>query len=333
MKRSLLALIAAGLWTAADLAAQPAGVGPAVSKMRLGVLDLSGSALRMQMAQAGQAAPGGYTQQTTTSVALAPPAEFARSLTEMVTTTLVATNRFVVLERAQLAAVMAEQDMGASGRVNKETAPAQGGVMGAQALITGDITGFSYNAETLGGNLANIVKGVTAGASRVTAQVVIDLRMIDAVTGEVLASAKGRGKASATGVYADITKGDKNLSTEANKATPLGEASRSAIQNAITELLKQAPAALAWARRVVDFRDGLLYVNSGKGDGLAAGVVLQVFVQGQALIDPDTGKNLGSPDRLLGEVQVESVEDRYSVAKVLSGDGFARNHLVRIKGR
>ncbi len=314
-------------------AAQPAGVGPAGNKLRIGVLDLSGTALRMQMAQAAQAAAGAYQQPQTGTVSLAPPAEFARGLTEMVTTTLVNTNRFIVLERAQLAAVTQEQDIGVSGRVNKETAPAQGGLIGAQALVTGDITGFSYSSETVGGNLTNIVKGVSAGLTRVNAQVIIDLRMIDAVTGEVLASAKGRGKASATGVYADLTKQDKNLSTDASKTTPLGEASRSAIQNAVAELLAQAPRAVVWARRVVDFREGLVYVNSGRGDGLAVGAVLQVFEQGQSLIDPDTGRNLGNPDRLLGEIQVESVEERYTVAKVLSGEGFSRNHLVRLKAR
>jgi curli biogenesis system outer membrane secretion channel CsgG len=314
-------------------AQQAAGVGPAVNKLRVGVMDLSGTALRMQMAQAGQQVPGGYQQQTTATIAIPSPAEFARGLTEIVTTTLVKTNRFVVLERAQLAAVMQEQDLGASGRVNKETAPAQGGVMGAQALVTGDITGFNYTAESVGGNLANIIKGVSAGATRVTAQVVIDLRMIDAVTGEVIASAKGRGKASATGAYADLTRDDKNINTNVTSSTPLGEASRSAIQNAVADLLLQSPRQLVWARRVVDVRDGLVYVSSGRGDGLAPGVVLQVFEQGQALIDPDTGRNLGSPDRLLGEVQVETVEERYSVAKVVSGQGFTRNHLVRIKGR
>lgn len=332
MTRRLTLLVAVVAWQALE-AQQPAGVGPAVNRLRVGVMDLSGTALRMQMAQMGQQVPGGYQQQTTTSIAIPSPAEFARGLTEMVTTTLVKTNRFVVLERAQLAAVMQEQDLGVSGRVNRETAPGQGGLMGAQALVTGDITGFNYTAESLGGNLANIIKGVSAGATRVTAQVVIDLRMIDAVTGEVIASAKGRGRASATGAYADLTRDDKNLNTNISSSTPLGEASRNAIQSAVADLLLQAPRQLVWARRVVDVRDGVVFVSSGRGDGLAPGVVLLVFEQGQALIDPETGRNLGSPDRLLGEIQVETVEERYSVAKVLSGEGFARNHLVRIKGR
>jgi curli biogenesis system outer membrane secretion channel CsgG len=327
------AVVLALLAMAGPAAAQPAGVGTGVDRLRVGVLDLSGSALKTQTAVVAAGGPGGYTQQVTTTVALPPPAEFARGLTEMLTTALVATNRFVVLERAQVGAVMQEQDLGASGRVARETAPAQGGVIGAQALITGDITGFSYSSEALGGNLANVIKGVTAGASRVTAEVVIDLRLVDAVTGEVLGSASGRGKASATGVSADLTKGERNINAEGAKATPLGQASRAAIRNAVADLLRQAPKALAWARRVIDVRDGLVYVNSGRGDGLEPGTILQAFEQAQALIDPDTGRNLGNPDRLLGELQVESVEERYSVAKVLSGQGFARNHLVRIKPR
>ena len=44
-------------------------------------------------------------------------------MTEMLTTALTKSERFVVLERAALDKVTAEQDLGASGRVNPEFAP------------------------------------------------------------------------------------------------------------------------------------------------------------------------------------------------------------------
>src|SRR5689334_11014335 len=176
-------------------------------RLRVGVMDLSGTALKMQTAQMagpmgappGMGMPGGVVQTTQTTIAIPPPTEFARSLTEALTTSLVATGRFIVLERQALAAVQQEQDLGASGRVNKETAAEVGKLMGAQVLITGDITSFAFKKSALGGKLTNVFKGVDAGLERVSASVSIDLRLIDAVTGEIIASIKGDGEAAQQG--------------------------------------------------------------------------------------------------------------------------------------
>src|SRR6185295_5124293 len=77
-------------------------------RLRVAVMDLTGTALKMQTAQSPNAA-GGTTSQTTVSIP--PPAEFARSLTEALTTQLAATGKFVVLERAALAQVQQEQEL------------------------------------------------------------------------------------------------------------------------------------------------------------------------------------------------------------------------------
>ena len=71
--------------------------------MRLAVMDMTGSALKMQTAT--------QSSVSTTTVAIPPPADFARGLTEMLTTALSKTDRFVVLERAALDKVTAEQDL------------------------------------------------------------------------------------------------------------------------------------------------------------------------------------------------------------------------------
>jgi curli biogenesis system outer membrane secretion channel CsgG len=307
---------------------QNIGVGPQAGKLRLAVMDLSGSALKMQTAQAPM--PQGGTQ-TTQTVALPPPPEFARALTEILTTALVGTQRFVVLERQQGQAVLAEQDFGATGRVNKETAAAQGSIIGAQAMITGDITGYAYTQQALGGNALNLVKGLNAGASRVSARVVIDLRLIDAATSEVLSSAAGTGDASATGVATDLTIGDRRLGTSSAWTTPLGNASREAITKAVQSLIAAMPA-VRWSAKIADVRDGVVYLNAGSDDGVRPGMALVVLEVQPALVDPDTGKNLGSPDRPLGTIEITTVQARFSTAKVLDGTGFARGNLVRMKG-
>jgi len=298
-------------------------------RLRVAVMDLTGTALKMQTAQAPNA-QGGMTSQTTISIP--PPAEFARSLTEALTTSLTATGKFVVLERAALAQVQQEQDLGASGRVNTETAADKGKLMGAQMLITGDITQFTYNRSAIGGKLTNIVKGLDAGVERVSASVSIDLRLIDAVTGEVIASIKGDGSSAQQGVTGHLTKDEKKYDGSVALSTPLGKASRQAIEKSIDGIINNIPK-LKWSARVIDFRDGVVYVNTGQGGGLTKGMTLEVFDPQPTLIDPETGRNLGSPEKLIGEIVVDAVEAQYSTATVVSGTAFKRNQVVRIKGQ
>jgi curli biogenesis system outer membrane secretion channel CsgG len=295
--------------------------------MRVAVMDLTGSALRMQTAQAPTSS-GGMTTQTTISIP--PPVEFARSLTEALTTTLVATGKFVVLERLALTQVQQEQDLAASGRVNAETSVEKGKLIGAQVLITGDITQFAYHRSSIGGKLSNIVKGLDAGVERVSASVSIDLRLIDAVTGEVIASMKGDGSASQQGVTTHLTKDEKKYDGSIALSTPLGKASREAIQNAVTAIIANSPK-IKWSARVIDVRDGVVYVNAGSALGMAKGIALEVFDAQPALVDPETGRSLGAPEKLVGEVVIDAVEPQFSTAKVVSGTGFKRNQILRIK--
>lgn len=309
---------------------------PAAPRLRVAVADLSGSALKMQMTQmpvAGQPMapyqPPPTGQQTTVTVSIPPPSEFARGLTEMLTSILVRTGRFVVLERAALAQLTAEQGLGAAGTVTKESAAAAGAMLGAQAIITGDITGFTFQKSSVGGALANVVPGLAVASQRVTAEVIIDLRLIDAASGEVLFAAKGRGKASQTGAAADLTRDEKRYQADAQFTTPLGQASRQAIQEAVLAVMGGMPK-LRWSALVVDVRDGVVYLNAAAADGVRPGLALEVFERGAPLVDPSTGQTLGAPEKKVGTITVEEVFEKHSTARL--GDGTAgKGNLVRIK--
>ena len=64
---------------------------------------------------------------------------------------------------------------------------------------------------------------------------------------------------------------------------------------------------------------------------MAKGMTLEVFDPQPTLIDPETGRNLGAPDKRIGEVVIDGVEQEYSTATVVSGTGFKRNQVVRFK--
>lgn len=292
-------------------------------RMRIAVMNFSGSAFKEYVKE--------ERDSRTTTVALPPPAEFALGLTEMLTTALVETGRFIVVERAAIDKVTGEQDLSASGRVNKETAAATGRIIGAQTLITGDITEFSYNQTSVGGTFKPL-KFIKAKTDKVTATVALDLRLIDAETGEVIFSHRSEGKSSMTGASAELTRGDQEFSVSGYKNTPLGQASREAIEGAVAAIISQMKA-VPWAARVIDVRDQLIYINAGTEQGIRPGMEFDVYHQQPPLVDPDTGKTLGTPDRKIGAIRITSAEDKYSVAEAISGNGFARSHLVRFKGQ
>lgn len=160
---------------------------------------------------------------------------------------------------------------------------------------------------------------------------ILDLRLIDASTGEVTYSAKGSGRASQTDVAADLIKDERSYSADATFTTPLGQASRQAIQSAVLAMLRGMPT-VRWSGRVVDVRDGVVYLNVAAGDGMRPGVQLEVFEVQPALVDPETGKALGAPERRVGAIVIDTVLEKFSTAGVVDGQGFARGLIVRYKG-
>ncbi|MEO8193742.1 MAG: CsgG/HfaB family protein [Gemmatimonadales bacterium] len=295
-------------------------------RLRIGVMDLSGTALSIQTASA----PGG----TSTTVALPPPADFARGLTQMLTTALAGRPEFIVVERTQLDKIAAEQQLGVSGRIEPKSAASLGRLLGAQALITGDITEFTYKQSSAGSKMSilkSIDSKLAAKMDRLTAQVALDLRIIDATTGAVISSVRGEGSSTATGVSAEYAKQGRELGLGGSKQTPLGAASREAIEKGVGALVKQL-RTVPWQGRVADVRADKVYINAGGDIGVTTGMQFDIFVQGDAIVDPESGATLGSPDRKSGELTITEVSPKFAVGRLATGSMPKKNDLVRFRG-
>ena len=77
-------------------------------------------------------------------------------MADMLSTAFFNSNRFIVLERETLKDILAEQDLGASGRVEKETAAPIGEMEGTELLVTGTVTGFEPWSAGRGGVIGGI---------------------------------------------------------------------------------------------------------------------------------------------------------------------------------
>jgi curli biogenesis system outer membrane secretion channel CsgG len=171
--------------------------------------------------------------------------EYGRGMSDMLTNALFQSNRYIVLEREKLEAVLAEQNLGASGRVKKDTAAAIGELEGAELMVTAAITGFDPGASGGGGGLGGLIPGgqmlgaVTGSFQK--AHVAMDLRVIDTRTARVLAATSVEGSATAFGGGGLALGGAMGGGLGGFSKTPMETAIRKMITEAVKFIAAQTP--------------------------------------------------------------------------------------------
>ncbi len=148
-------------------------------------------------------------------------------MADMLANELANTDAFRVVERNKLDAVLQEQDLGASGRVSSRSAAKIGKLTGAQYLITGKVSDYSENSSGSGGGIS--FKGISLGGKRKKSYIAIDLRVIDANTGEIVHSRTVEGTSKSGGMRVGIHRGGVGASVGGGKNTPAGKAIRAAL--------------------------------------------------------------------------------------------------------
>jgi curli biogenesis system outer membrane secretion channel CsgG len=124
--------------------------------------------------------------------------EIGDGMADQLVTALFNTNRFIVLERETLSDVLSEQDLGASGRIRKDTAAPIGEIEGAELLVVGAVTEFEGAASGAGGGVGGFGKGILGGimGGYKKAHMAIDLRIIDTRTSRIVAATSVEGEAT-----------------------------------------------------------------------------------------------------------------------------------------
>jgi curli biogenesis system outer membrane secretion channel CsgG len=115
-------------------------------------------------------------------------------LADVLSNELSATGDFKVIERKNINAVLAEQDLASSYRMRPGSSPHTGNITGAQYLVTGSVAAYTEDTSNTGGGLS--FAGFRVGGSQAKAYVAIDLRVIDAETSEVVFSRTVEGRST-----------------------------------------------------------------------------------------------------------------------------------------
>ncbi len=165
-------------------------------------------------------------------------------MAEMLSNALFASNRFIVLERQALGDVLQEQDIGASGRVKRETAAKIGEIEGADLLIRGTITEFEPGSAGADGSGERVgprggIGGFFGGIK--TSHVAMIVKVIDAKTARVLASEQVEGKA--TDILGGVGGAGGGLAGAFSmySKTPMEKAIRVAIEEAVRLIVAKTP--------------------------------------------------------------------------------------------
>ncbi len=177
--------------------------------------------------------------------------EIGSGLREMLVTSMLQSNRFSVLERQALNAVMQEQELQASGAAQAGSGAQRGQIKTADIIVTAAVTEFEPQSSGGsagiggGGGIANGVLGGLLGATMNKAHMALDIRIVDTSTSEVLAATRVQGQASdiAGGFMAGFMGGfglGGGLSAYSN--TPMEKAIRICIIEAVRYISQTVPA-------------------------------------------------------------------------------------------
>ena len=235
----------------------------------------------------------------------------------VLTDSLNQTGRFIVLGESDMRSeAMAEQDLGASGRLaGGKKKPRVGHMTPAQLLVKGEITHFQHS--TTGGKGGIRIKGFRIGAGKDTAEINAVIYVIDSTTAQILASKKVVGKAARTALGVGFTDKDWGANVSGFKKTNVGKAVEAAVDEAV-EFITEQIEDIPWGGSVVLVKGDKVYINRGGREGVQKG---QTFVVGnvEEVRDPDTGELLDESMSTVGKIEVVTVKKKLSICSIVEG--------------
>src|SRR5579871_6373870 len=261
-----------------------------------------------------------------------------QGINAMLTKRIVQDGRFTVVERRKVNNLMKEQDFDASNRVKKGSGARVGQIRGADLTLMGDIVVFGRDDRRVSGAAGAMVPGAggVAGGYKQDnkAVVVLDYRIVDAETSEVVASGEARGESKRTskGFGAAMfvggvgVGGGFNMTSSNFAETIIGEATMDAVNKLAEDINMRGLTGGAEGReldldaRVADVSGSTITINAGAAAGLQSGMKFTIYHKGKEIKDPTTGEVLDVQTTPLGQLTITVVRDRIAMG-TYSGSG------------
>lgn len=229
-----------------------------------------------------------------------------KQASDMLSSRLVKSNRFLVFERPDLDKVQAEQAL-----TNENN------IIGADTIIIGSVTEFGRSVTGKAGFISS--------TKMQTAKAKVDIRLVDAKTGQSFFSATGAGEASTesgeTAGFGSQADYDATLNDKAIAA---------AISDVINNLIVSLESR-PWRTDILEVKGNAVYISGGKSQGLKEGDALSVMKRTKAVKSQQSGFTIDLPPEKVGSIKISSLfgdneTNEGSVAEITSG-GVDANSL------
>jgi curli biogenesis system outer membrane secretion channel CsgG len=257
-----------------------------------------------------------------------------KGIRAMLTKRVAEQGKVVVVERAKLKEITAEQDLNVGNRAKQGSGARVGRISGADAILAGDIVIFGRDDRkktVKGGGLIGGVGGAIANVGKEDKAIVaIDYRLIDAETSEIIATGEARGESirkskGLGGIAGALGKGVAGVEvdmTSSNFAeTIIGEATMDCV-NKLADILNQQATTMKKTVRemdttVADISGSTFTISAGSTDGVNVGEVFEILRVDREVKDPVTKEVLDRITTKVGEMTVTSVRDRIATGSYL----------------
>ena len=209
------------------------------------------------------------------------------------------TRKFELLSRKKgVLEDIREEQAFAQSDLTKGNAAAEGQIENAGFLILPTVQDFKfYRSSKPVPNIENKYLRRDSGMLEINAQ------LIDTATGGIKTTFYMK-STFATGKQVVNTKGGAPSSVHFTR-----------LAKAVAAQMADQLVDAVFPMRVLNVQGRKVWINRGKDGGLKKGDVLTVFRPGVALIDPDTGENLGSAETEVGQVKVTRVNPKFTIAE------------------
>ena len=273
-------------------------------------------------------------------------ADIGKGIRAMLVKRMADANKVVIVERAKVDQLMSEQDRNASNRVKQGSGARVGRISGADAVLAGDIVVFGRDDKKTNIGAGGFARGPFAGIhikkEEDKAVVVIDYRLVDAETSEVIATGEARGESTRKsngfggmgGSFGGGGGGGIDMTSSNFGQTIIGEATQDCVNKLGDILSQQATSMKKTVRevetRVADVSGSTMVIAAGANDGVNVGETFEILKIVREVRDPQTKEVLDTVTDKAGDLTITSVRDKVATGSYV-GKPAAVGFLARKK--
>lgn len=225
----------------------------------------------------------------------------SKQASDILSTKLAASNKFILLERDDLDKVLAEVEIAGNQDYQK---------VAADYLILGSVTEFGRK------NVGDV--NAFSRSKTQTVQAGVSIRLVDVATGQIIYSEEAKGEAETTNKTVmgmgertdyDATLSDKAISAAISKLT----------ENIINNCMDRP-----WRSYFLSYDQDGIFVSGGKSQNLKVGDFFNVVEKGKQVKNPQNGMMMELPGKTVGKVRVsfsggDTAESEFSMVEFVEG--------------